>query len=100
MANRYTNSSTIKDSNGKRRKGTAIIPVPAPSSNDVYIQVTSAERLDLLAHKFYNDANLWYIIAAANGLGKGSLMVPINSRLRIPDSTTIQQQIETLKTSR
>jgi hypothetical protein len=100
MANRYTNSSTIKDSNGKRRKGTVIIPVPAPSSNDVYIQVTSAERLDLLAHKFYNDANLWYIIAAANGLGKGSLMVPINSRLRIPDSTTIQQQIETLKTSR
>jgi hypothetical protein len=100
MANRYTNSSTIKDSNGKRRKGTVIIPVPDPSSNDVYIQVTSAERLDLLAHKFYNDANLWYIIAAANGLGKGSLMVPINSRLRIPDSTTIQQQIETLKTSR
>lgn len=100
MANRYTNSSTIKDSNGKRRKSTVIIPVPDPSSNDVYIQVTSAERLDLLAHKFYNDANLWYIIAAANGLGKGSLMVPINSRLRIPDSTTIQQQIETLKTSR
>lgn len=100
MANRYTNASTIKDSNGKRRKGTLIIPVPAPSTSDVYIQVTSPERLDLLAYKFYGDSSLWYVIASANGLGKGSLMVPINSRLRIPDASTIQQQIETLKTSR
>lgn len=100
MANRYTNASTIKDGNGKRRKDTLIIPVPAPSTSDVFIQVTSADRLDLLAYKFYGDASLWYVIASANGLGKGSLMVPSNSRLRIPDASTIQQQIETLKTSR
>ena len=77
MAN--TNSSTIKDSTGKRRKSTLIIPVPEPSSSDVFIQVTSADRLDLLAYKFYGDASLWYVIASANGLGKGSLMVPSNS---------------------
>lgn len=100
MANRYSNTKTIKDGNGRRRRDTMIIPVPAISNTDVYIQVTSLERLDLLAYRFYNDATLWYAIAAANGLGKGSLIVPPNTRLRIPDITSIQQQIQTANTTR
>lgn len=100
MASRYTYTETIKDQNSRRRKSTLIIPVPEISANDVYILTTSLERLDLLAHKFYGDGHLWYVIAAANGLAKGSLMVPRNTRLRIPDADTIQQQIQTLNKTR
>jgi hypothetical protein len=100
MASRYSNTNNINDTSGKRRQRTTIIPVPPVSSNDVYIQTTSIERLDLLAYKFYGDESLWYIIASANSLGKGSLVVPTNSLLRIPDITDIQTQIQTVNITR
>lgn len=98
--NRYQNSATILDSVGKRRKSTIILPTPTPTATDTYIQTTSIERLDLLAYAFYGDVTLWWAIAVANGLGKGSLYVPINSLLRIPDITSIDQQTQTVNTNR
>lgn len=98
--NRYINSSIQKDTNGKRKVSTTIIPVPNTSIDDVFIQTNSIERLDLLAYKFYKDSSLWYVIAVANGLGKGSLIVPTNSTLRIPSITNMQRQIETINLSR
>lgn len=101
MSNRYSNSNILNDpATGKRKQSTMIIPVPNPSINDVYIQTSNIERLDLLAFKFYGDSSMWYIIAAANGLGKGSLIVPINSRLRIPNMSNMQNQIESINLSR
>lgn len=100
MASRYFNSAVTNDTSGKRKQTTTIIPVPSFSTDDVIIQTTSIERLDLLAYKFYGDAAFWYIIASANGLGKGSLIVPINTRLRIPNQKDIQEQIRLLNLSR
>jgi len=81
---RYSITSTIKDSNGKQKKATTIIPTIPTSNNDTYIETTTSERLDKLAYTFYEDITLWWIIAAANGLGKGTLIVPSNTILRIP----------------
>lgn len=90
---RYSTSKQIKDKNGSRRVNTTIVP-PVPKSDlDTYIQVTNTERLDKLAYDFYDDASQWWIIAAANGLGKGTLMVPEGSRIRIPSKTAIQDLI-------
>jgi phage tail protein X len=100
MTPRYIVTPIIKDANEKRRLASTIIPVQPAGSNDTYIQTTTVERLDLLAYKFYNNASLWYVIAAANGLGKGSYYVPPGSRLRIPDALTIQQTIEQINASR
>ena len=100
MNNRYNNSLIQKDVNGKRKFSTTIIPVPNISIDDAFIQTNAIERLDLLAYKFYGNSALWYVIAAANGLGKGSLIVPVNSTLRIPSITNIQKQIETINLSR
>jgi phage tail protein X len=100
MATRYIVTPVIKDPTEKRRLASTIMPVQVLSNNDTYIQTTTVERLDLLAHKFYNDAALWYVIAAANGLGKGSYYVPASTRLRIPDALTIQQTIEQINNSR
>lgn len=97
---RYTTTQQIKDKSGKRKAETTILPVVPISGDDIYIQVTSPERLDLLADKFYNDVSLWWVIATANALGKGSLYVPENTRLRIPSVTKIQDVIESLNNSR
>tara|TARA_Y100001972_G_C7518348_1_gene261574 strand:- start:256 stop:555 length:300 start_codon:yes stop_codon:yes gene_type:complete len=91
---RYATSRIIKDENGKRRANTTIIPAPELSSQDIYIQITSPERLDLLADQFYGDATLWWIIATTNGLGKGTLFTPEGITIRIPPAQDIQSIIE------
>ena len=63
------------------------------SVDDTYIVTTSVERLDKLANTFYGDATKWWVIATANGLGKGTVLVPTDSRLRIPSITNVQQVI-------
>jgi len=84
---RYAATDIIKDGNGKRKRSTTIVPNVTTNVNDVYIITTTADRLDKLANTFYDDATLWWVIAAANGLGKGSLVVPANTKLRIPAKT-------------
>jgi len=91
---RYLTTKQIKDKNGKRKASTTIISPPDNSTDDIYIEVTSPERLDLLAKQFYADAGLWWLIASANGLGKGTLFTPENILLRIPPKAGIQDFIE------
>lgn len=97
---RYATNSVLRDANGKRRFESSIIPIVPVSADDVYIQTTSIERLDKLASTFYSDSTLWWIIAVANGLGKGTIVVPTNSKLRIPSKKNIQQLINNINTSR
>ena len=82
---RYTIALPITTSTGTRRVPTTIFPVvPINTTNDIYIRNTIIERLDKLAYKFYNDQTLWWVIATANALGKGTMVIPTNTRLRIP----------------
>lgn len=97
---RYSTARVQQDNNEVRKLSTIIIPTVPLSGEDVYIQTTSVDRLDKLANIFYQDASLWWIIAAANGLGKGSYMVPANTRLRIPASTNIQRVINDINNER
>jgi len=84
----------------KRKIGTYIISIPDVDSTELYIQVTSSDRLDILASKLYGDQRLWYIIAAANGLGKGSLVVQSDTILRIPNRQLAEQNINKLNSER
>lgn len=81
---RYTTTPVIKDLNDVRRRATTILPTLPRTENDTYIVTTSAERLDKLAYTFYEDTTLWWVIAAANGVGKGTLVIPANTNIRIP----------------
>lgn len=100
MSSRYASANQLKNSMGKRRLSSVIIPNIPFSTNDVYIQTTSVERLDKLANTFYQDATMWWAIGVANGLGKGTLIVPQNTRIRIPDKNIIQQVINEINKSR
>ena len=45
--------------------------------------LSSAERLDILAGRYYGDGRLWWIIAAASGIGWW-LQCPAGTRILIP----------------
>ena len=87
---RNSKSSIIRTSSGKRRYASDYLtPIPVESS-DIYIITTSVERLDKLAANFYGDSSAWWIIALANNIGKGTIYVESDVRLRIPSKNTIK----------
>lgn len=90
---RYSTANILKDEDTKRKFSTIIFPAAPESNGDLYIQTTTPDRLDKLAYIFYQDATMWWVIATANALGKGTYMVPANTRLRIPEKNNIQQVI-------
>jgi len=100
MSSRYLQTMQIKDQKGIRRAETWINPTPISNSNDTYIITTTPERLDKLAYDFYDDVQLWWLIAAVNGLGKGTLVVPGNTKLRIPSKDGIQELAKQLNEER
>jgi hypothetical protein len=91
MSSRYQSTKQIRDASNIRRAQTWIYAVPETNNNDTFIQTTTSDRLDNIANDFYADPQLWWLIAAVNGLGKGSLMVPENTKLRIPSADNIQE---------
>ncbi len=86
--NRYNRTQIIL---GGKQYGTAracsIINKAVVSGNIPYSRHITAEaqRLDVLAGRKYGDASLWWIIAAASGIGWG-LQVPPGILLKIPQN--------------
>lgn len=82
---RYDYTNIVKDSEtGVRRYQSTYYVKLKPSLKDEYIITVQGDRLDLLAHKYYNDVTKWIIIAVANDIGKGSLSIEPGIQLRIP----------------
>tara|TARA_Y100000389_G_C16961336_1_gene271196 strand:+ start:109 stop:408 length:300 start_codon:yes stop_codon:yes gene_type:complete len=84
MQNRYEDIKIIKTEEGRRYKKTIQYPKMEKTVDDKYIIGRQGDRLDNLAHKYYGDSRLWWILARANYLGKGDLSVPIGAQIRIP----------------
>ena len=83
----YTFSQQSKlDVDNKRRYYDSLIdPVIEKRIDDIYVITSIGERLDLLAWKYYQDPELWWIISAANPeLRKDSLYLEPGIQLRIP----------------
>lgn len=82
---RYNNSEikyTISKTAYYKRKTYPQIPF---SETDVYVITTIGDRLDTIAYSYYNDPELWWIIAIANNnITKGSLYPTPGTQLRIP----------------
>ena len=56
------------------------------SFDDVYITTTSGDRLDNIAHQFYQDVDLWWIITTANPdvIRRDSFNLKPGIEIRIP----------------
>ena len=94
--NRYITTSIIKDAVGKRRYASTIFtPLPV-NTGDRIIRITSPERLDKLALDFYGNATMWPVIASANLIKKGTLVVPTGTVLRIPTEEAAQTFINNI----
>ena len=95
---RYNNTINLQTADNKTRYSTVIIP--SAFDNETAIRTTTLDRLDKIAYDFYQDATLWWVIAAANGIGKGTLVVPVNTRLIIPSIATVNTVITKYNTNR
>jgi|TARA_Y100000022_G_C12954961_1_gene242051 phage tail protein X len=82
---RYDNIQIIKKEGERKFTETVVYPVINPSINDTYIITKQGDRLDNLAWEYYRDPSLWWIIARANNIGKGTLFPEVGVQLRIPD---------------
>lgn len=82
---RYTYSEILTTKETKRRYLESTIYPKIPfSEDDNYIIVSSTDRLDLLANRYYNDASYWWVIAVANNINDGTLYLEEGRQLRIP----------------
>ena len=89
MANRVKNQQ-IKVTDGNRKRFYKYIKYPEipEDISDIYIITRIGERLDLLANKYYQNPDLWWIIMKANPnkLRRDSFFMPVGIQIRIPSN--------------
>ena len=81
---RYDKTYTKRNEEGNIVRSTIVYKDIPITNDDMYVLTQHGDRLDLLAHQFYGDANLWWYIAKANNLKTNT--VDIGTTLRIPGS--------------
>jgi len=86
--NRYSDNKIIRTGKKNHYK-VSILPNTTDNVNDIYIVTKRGDRLDLLAYNYYNDKTKWYIIAIANNLGNGSMILEPGLNITIPYNTNI-----------
>jgi len=82
--NRYENIPQKKSEDGKRVIRSVLYPPIPRKESDIYIRTAPQDRVELIAHQYYGDVSLWWLIAEANGIGKGTFAIPPGTLLRIP----------------
>ena len=92
---RFTKQRIDKDT-GNRVYGTTIYPKIPLEDTDIFVHSIEGDRLELLAHKYYGDETLWWIIAKANSLRNGKFALKAGQQLRIPQN--IEQILTSLRT--
>ena len=94
--NRYSYTKVKKDKNGVRSLKVTRYPEILIRDTDTFHFARDFERFDWLAHKYYNDSTLWWIIAKANGYSHES-RPKVGDKIRIPrDINSILQEFHRL----
>mgnify|MGYP003114978490 FL=1 len=80
---------------------TTVYPKIPRDAEDIFIETRIGDRFDSLAHEFYGDVTLYWIIAKANNLIHGGIAVEPGIKLRIPINTSnITQEFFNLNSER
>lgn len=91
--NRYKDIKNKITPTGKNVLEMKIFPTIPKRDDDIYIITQETDRLDTLAHQFYGDASLWWVIAHTNYLNSADIGVTPGIQLRIPKSLINIQNI-------
>lgn len=95
---RYLNSKILTKSDTKKKYyETTIYPKIKPTDNDIYIISEQGDRLDLLASYYYNDKELWWVIAVANNINDAVFYIEPGIQLRIPSATNVSAILKNLE---
>ena len=78
---RYEKTKTNQFFNYK----TSIYKKVQEKDTDMYFVTQPGDRLDILAHRFYGDAKLWWFLARVNNLN--SINVDPGISIRVPITT-------------
>ena len=81
---RYKNNTIKKDINNVRYYKPRIIPNVPIKDTDIFVYPLYGDRFDTIAQRYYNDSNLWWIIAKANEISNGKISPDPLKKLRIP----------------
>ena len=81
---RYSNTKVLIDRDGNRYSSKVDYKKFPLKQTDIYHVTTSADRLDLLASRFYGDVSKWWVIAEANSLEVLDFSIRPGIQLRIP----------------
>ena len=84
MPSRYKNTKVKMRGDGKRVLKPTIYPKIPIKDSDIFIYPKFGDRLDNLAHKYYDDVSLWWIIAKANDLDAAHIGLEVDNQIRIP----------------
>jgi hypothetical protein len=87
---RYEDIKTkIDEKRNKKVYKTMLFPKIEKHIDDIYIRTLASDRLDSIAFSYYDDVTLWWVIAQANNIGKGSMQVEPGTILQIPNQNRI-----------
>ena len=84
MPSRYNYTKIKKNKKGNRAFKPTMYPSIPIRDSDIFIYPKFGDRLDTLAHRYYKDISLWWIIAKANNLDGGVIGLSPTKQIRIP----------------
>ena len=84
MPSRYNYTKIKKNKKGNRAFKPTMYPSIPIRDSDIFIYPKFGDRLDNLAHKYYDDVSLWWIIAKANNLDAAHIGLEVDTQIRIP----------------
>ena len=82
--NRYKHQQVKRDSDGRRKLSTIQYPKIVSNNSDMIYRTIESDTYSGLAHRFYNDKTLWWIIARANEDFRGNIRPKVGIKLIIP----------------
>ena len=93
---RYKFTKKIKRNKKNVRKPTLYPKIPL-RDDDIYIFSRASEKLEHISYRFYNTPEYWWVIARANNISKGSIFLKPGRQLRIPNSTSITEILNSME---
>ena len=80
---KFTRIIKSKDTGNRVYKST-FYPKIKIENTDKFVYPIDGDRLESLAHRYYGDSTLWWIIAQANNIRDGSFGLKPDKQIRIP----------------